>query len=600
MEGFLIVVSLLIFCSVTVRAATVTASVGNTIVTTSVGDIVGFSDSWENVTVNKYLGVPFAEVPTGDLRFEAPVAKAHFTAPFSANAFGPRCIQPFNPVDNQTMSEDCLRLNLYVPTSGEANKAVMVWIHGGGFVLGHGDLYDGLKMAALGDVIIVTLNYRLGIFGFFTTGDANASGNYGLLDQQLALKWVKNNIGAFGGDQNRVTIFGESAGAASGTWQMLAPSNKGMFQRIIAESGVASSPWGFPNPKTTTGYSNNLARVLGCANADSSEVVACLRKLPEQAFGVESSSDGFPHSISGLEVPVGPRVDGTFITTSPNCLDPGQRIEDHPLFKSVDFLVGANKYEGSPFLANTNLAILAENKSSLYDGVSEADFKMIATSFAGLDDDKAVDTLWKRYAKGQTQMTDARDFLEFLGDALFYKMIIRFLDSHVVDSTGSTYFYSFLPMPSKEVGSIAYGAVPPVSPYVDGSIHTDELGYIFGNTTMWKSGGGAPGEKELSDAMITYWTNFAKSGNPNKPAAVSHKWPEYNSSEKKFIEFDIQNKKLDLRNRSSYRSQFLSYWNGIEPRMQYLCATDASQSIRPCGLSNLIKFVLSLISGVEQ
>ncbi|XP_064628462.1 fatty acyl-CoA hydrolase precursor, medium chain-like [Lineus longissimus] len=569
---------LLISCALT--------GVHSVTVTTSVGDIIGFDAIWGDKTLQKFHGIPFAQAPIGDLRFSPPVPRAPFLEPFPANKFGSPCPQQsewleklvFSPESqNFEMSEDCLSLNIYVPVGGEEKKPVMVWIHGGGFSGGAGMQYDGSKMAALGDVIVVTINYRLGLLGFFSTGDEIAAGNYGLLDQQLALKWVQQNIGAFGGDKDGVTIFGESAGSASVTWLMLAPSNKGLFNRVIGESGTALADWAMPKPEIAMLYKDILIEKLGCAKADSSQVMTCLRGLPTDAFA--STASGYPHAEAlKFKTPVGPRVDGDFIPYSPLSRKPTERMEDLPVFRSVDFLIGVNKYEGSPFIAIFMEPMYqATTNESLYDGVPRKAFhenvEMWGVANERADEDVAQ-ALWYLYGSSvngkQSDMMQARDLLEFMGDSAFYDGTIKFVKRHAAETTettGTTFLYSFLPMPSKAVGGLR--DLFETEPWIDGAIHGDELGFLFGKGTIIENEEKMEGgEVELSAALITYWTNFAKTGNPNEPAPVPRQWPQYKMGEEEFIEFDIQNKQLDLRISSFFRNRHMSFWHDVIPAIQ--------------------------------
>ncbi|XP_052071092.1 carboxylesterase 1F-like [Mytilus californianus] len=194
---------------------------------------------------NEFRNIPFAKPPVGGLRFHQPVPYGSWSDIYDATRFGPSCIQSVNGivdqyVPNTNTSEDCLVLNIYVPSGfSESNaKSVIIWVHGGGYYLGQGMFYDGSYLSGIGDVIVVTINYRLGVFGFFSTMDDVALGNYGLWDQQMAIKWVHDNIESFGGDPNSVTIAGQSAGAFSVALQALNPANKGLFHRVIAQSGA--------------------------------------------------------------------------------------------------------------------------------------------------------------------------------------------------------------------------------------------------------------------------------------------------------------------------------------------------------------------------
>ena len=191
--------------------------------------------------------IPYAKPPVNQLRFRKPEPYGSWSGILDGTAFGPSCIQNPNYISpglpNTEMSEDCLHLNIYVPyeLTATPKRSVMVWVHGGGYEVGQSFSYDGTSLALRGDVIVVTFNYRLGVFGFLRTDDLGSKGNFGLWDQHMAFKWVYDNIQAFGGNPNSVTIFGESAGGGSVSFQSLYPGNQGLFQRLISQSGVATS-----------------------------------------------------------------------------------------------------------------------------------------------------------------------------------------------------------------------------------------------------------------------------------------------------------------------------------------------------------------------
>ena len=223
---------------------------GDNVVKTNVGDIAGEHETvtlpdGTTSTLAVFRGIPYAEPPLGPLRFAKPVPKAEFTEIFNATQFGPACPQS-NVQADHNMSEDCLYLNIYTPASALPDSgellAVMFWIHGGGFSVGEGRNLPVQNLVAFGEVVIVTINYRLGPLGFLSVeGDREVSGNQGLYDQHLALKWVTANSRAFGGDAERITLVGGSAGGMSVTYQAMFPDNDGLFRRVIAESGTALS-----------------------------------------------------------------------------------------------------------------------------------------------------------------------------------------------------------------------------------------------------------------------------------------------------------------------------------------------------------------------
>nr|XP_002730994.1 PREDICTED: carboxylesterase 3B-like [Saccoglossus kowalevskii] len=190
-------------------------------------------------TVHVFKGIPYAEPPVGDLRFAPPKPKTPWQGEYDAADYGASCPQITMEIvpPEKLQDEDCLFLNVFVPQPRTVKAAVMIWIHGGGFMIGSGShMYDATALVALNDVIVVTLNYRVGAFGFLSTGDDVLPGNNGLLDQIEALRWVQNNIAAFGGDPDCVTIFGESAGAMSAHLLVLSPLANGLFHRAIMQA----------------------------------------------------------------------------------------------------------------------------------------------------------------------------------------------------------------------------------------------------------------------------------------------------------------------------------------------------------------------------
>src|SRR6266851_7763972 len=284
------------------------AAIAGPAIVTDQGPLKGISTPGEN----QYLGIPYAAAPVGNLRWLPPQSPAHFRGVFQATKFGNVCTQ------NQTFfvgtpigSEDCLYLNVYVPDVEPPPHgfSVMVWIHGGALVSGAGSLYDPTPLVEKGNVIVVTINYRLGLLGFFAHPALDAEGhlnaNYGLMDQQFALDWVQRNIAAFGGDPKRVTIFGESAGGLSVYSNLASPTAAGLFRRAIAESGAYTSFQVYEQlivPLATAEAGGvTFATSVGCGN----QTAQCLRATSAAAL-----VDAQP----GIVYPV---VDGTVLTQPP-------------------------------------------------------------------------------------------------------------------------------------------------------------------------------------------------------------------------------------------------------------------------------------------
>ncbi|XP_063416773.1 cholinesterase-like [Mytilus trossulus] len=237
--------------------------------------------------VFEFLGIKYAKPPLGQRRFQKPQPIDNWIHTLNATSFGAACSQNVPEFQKTSftsgISEDCLFLNIHIPKLISKTKlySVMMWIHGGGFEVGYGIEDDVTGFAMTGNVIVVTLNYRLGVFGFFAMDYPAARGNFGLWDQKLAIQWVHDNIEAFGGNPNSVTIFGESAGAMSTSLQSLISSNKGLFQRVICQSGVHSKIL-MRKPEAVREYATGLANRTGCSIDDEYSFVDCLRNLSVQ------------------------------------------------------------------------------------------------------------------------------------------------------------------------------------------------------------------------------------------------------------------------------------------------------------------------------
>ncbi|XP_053400645.1 bile salt-activated lipase-like [Mercenaria mercenaria] len=265
-------------------------------VVTKVGEIVGTNVKLNidgvPYEVNQFLGIHYAKPPVGDLRFRKPEPYGELNSPYHASSYGYICSQVYNPLEPVfgTEDEDCLHLNVFVPVGQESDEAsgnaVMVRIHGGAFILGSSEEFDPKALCSAGNVIVVTFNYRLGPLGFLSTKDSNLVSNLGLWDQHLVLNWVRDNIGSFGGDTNRITVFGEGTSAVSAVIQGTYPGSVGLFHRIIAESG-SPSVRAMNCSRNSRGQVMNIADRLGCTSDDTAKVLQCLRTIPWRKYMAE-------------------------------------------------------------------------------------------------------------------------------------------------------------------------------------------------------------------------------------------------------------------------------------------------------------------------
>ena len=498
-------------------------------VSTNVGAISGIRKQLDiagKPTKNtKFLGIPYAEDTSGQNRFKRPIPKANFTGTFNAYTLSPPCMQFPNLLSNCTtnMTEDCLMLNIYVPRDlGRTSPSrlvllpVMIWIHGGGYMSGAAREYPGEVLSSVGDVIVVTINYRLAEFGFLNVGDARANGNQGLWDQHLAIKWVHDNIQAFRGDPNEVTIFGESMGAVSVTLQSMYAGNKGLFKRVIAESGSALSYWAvnrYPN-------ATSLLQASGCATG-ATDPVECLRGLSTDAF----------YQI--LTNPVAqccrfPSVDHDFIVEDPMDIVFGSNtvsFEARQFFRSLDYITGVNNGEGALYVVLLWLNALRQTDMDNIT-VTESDFENIIVPgiiAAGIrpPTNESIEAIKQALVFEYVHWKDPSDvdemrnqLIKISNDMSFFIATNQLIEAHsMAPSLGHSYYYEFTAEPP--VRRL------PTPAWFHGANHIDEIEYVFGgpfqkidvlyiNTS--RNGNVTEKDRMLSLGMMTAWSNFAKSG----------------------------------------------------------------------------------------
>jgi para-nitrobenzyl esterase len=465
------------------------------------GTLIGISDGkLEGKVVGdtrEFLGIPYARPPVGDLRFAPPEPAEPWTDTRSAMEFGPWCpqsaglVQTLAGATNWAIDEDCLTLNVYTPGTPPAKPLpVMAFLHGGGFKIGAGAQYDGQKLSEAGPVVVVTINYRMAALGFLSLPELDAtrpgapSGNDAIRDQQLALRWVKDNISAFGGDPRNVTLFGESAGAISTCIHLVAPGSKDLAQRLIMESGgcVAKFPF-MPVKANTTALSRQMAGDL-CSG--ESDVLACLRAKP--ASDIIDWGANVGGIIGALWLPsVEGEAGGVLPDTPENLIASGN-------YNKAPFIVGSNKSEAGLF----QLVGQTKKMSTVLDLENEID--------QTFPSDAAAATALKAQYAAASDAEANNAYIRLLTD-LAFRCPARTLLRTTTDKGQKAYLYTF------EEGT-AY--------------HSDELTYVFGFANGGLSqllGGGQPPSQVLMDAVPRYWTHFARSADPNGDG--NPEWPAF-------------------------------------------------------------------------
>ncbi|XP_004647419.1 neuroligin-4, X-linked isoform X2 [Octodon degus] len=554
------------------------------VVNTNYGKIRGLRTPLPNEIlgpVEQYLGVPYASPPTGERRFQPPEPPSSWTGVRNATQFAGVCPQHLDErsllhdmlpiwftanLDTlmtyvQDQNEDCLYLNIYVPTEDDihdqnSKKPVMVYIHGGSYMEGTGNMIDGSILASYGNVIVITINYRLGILGFLSTGDQAAKGNYGLLDQIQALRWVEENVAAFGGDPKRVTIFGSGAGASCVSLLTLSHYSEGLFQKAIIQSGTALSSWAVNYQPAK--YTRMLADKVGCNMLDTTDLVECLRNKNYKELIQQAITPATYH------IAFGPVIDGDVIPDDP------QILMEQGEFLNYDIMLGVNQGEGLKFVDG-----IVDNE----DGVTPNDFDFSVSNFVdnlyGYPEGKdtlreTIKFMYTDWADKENPETRRKTLVALFTDHQWVAPAVATADLHA--QYGSpTYFYAFYHHCQSEM-----------KPSWADSAHGDEVPYVFGipmiGPTELFSCNFSKNDVMLSAVVMTYWTNFAKTGDPNQPVPQDTKfihtkpnrfeevaWSKYNPKDQLYLHIGLK-----PRVRDHYRATKVAFWLELVPHLHNL------------------------------
>ncbi|XP_070581216.1 neuroligin-2-like [Ptychodera flava] len=545
---------------------------GTTLITIPQGTLRGTTtEIFAGQNVNRFGKVPYADPPTGNLRFRPPTGRPSWDGEWDATRIGPACPQPgwnvtgilpMLPPDYtlpDVVNEDCLHLNIFTPkmTSEASNYPVMVFIQGGAYVSGTTqNFYDGSILVAMKEVVVVTFNYRLNALGFLCTHDDEAPGNYGALDQIAALEWVNDNIHFFGGDNSSITLFGQSAGAASVGLQMISPRAKGLFHRAIAQSGSAFVPFGFKTlPYDIVKNTRKLAELMSCPTEPSRQLVECLRTRNEYEIATVSSF------LEGDEVPFCPIVDG-----------PGGFMPDDPLtlmangeYSKVPLLTGHTAHENGFTLLTIR---------GVDEGISREKFEQMIMDRLVLrriytEDGPADDAVYHqdifnainfRYTpwKNPNDGIALRDSYVKLSVDRGYKAGVYLQAKLVAEDHVPTYFYRF-------------DYISEYSPWPSwtGVPHGEDLLYVFGvpyetdRPRQWTDR-----DRNVSDTVMSLWTNFAKYGDPTPIGQTvpncGMKWDIFDTNSSSLFHIDAECAiKDDLDPMSAV------FWNEYDPKVSF-------------------------------
>jgi para-nitrobenzyl esterase len=479
----------------------------DSVVSTDKGDLRGTVATGYRV----FLGIPYAAAPVGALRWQAPASVSAWPGVRDAKQAGNVCPQKNVSAADGTSSvrgaEDCLYLNVYTPYPPAARKKlpVMVWIHGGSFNFGAGSDYNAGVLAINANVVVVTINYRLGALGFLahpqlTAEFADASGNYGFLDQQAALRWVNTNIAKFGGDAARTTIMGYSAGSASVCAHLISPASAGLFQRAIMHSGSCTA-FGFSELAAVENTGTSFASLVGCTDA-STATLSCLRGVSVESILSEQGKVSRP----GATLVWSPTVGGGLLPQMP------KKALAAGAFNKVPVLQGSNQNEGAFFVAQILHAL---------QGLTAAQYVASINKYFG----PAAEGMLAQYP-AENYPAPAHAYSALMTDGTFScpaRTTDQLLAAHV-----DVFAYEFNDADAPvDLGS---PYAPRVYPGFDlGAYHGSDVQYVI---RAAEPSAFTPEQLALSNKMIRYWAQFAATGNPNGRAVPQ--WPRYNSAAEQF------------------------------------------------------------------
>ncbi|KAJ4935399.1 hypothetical protein JOQ06_016935 [Pogonophryne albipinna] len=511
--------------------------------------------------VRSFLGIPYGKPPVGKLRFRAPEPVDRWEGVKDASNFPNSCYQlrdttfpgfegaeMWNP--NTPISEDCLYLNVWTPRFNTTQSKpsplapVLVWIYGGGFFSGTSslDLYNGRFLTKSEGVVVVSMNYRLGPFGFLSIPDnKNIQSNVGLLDQRLALNWVANNIAAFGGDSSQVTLFGESAGAASVGLHLLSPGSQSLFHRAMMQSSTPNAPWATMSKEEARLRSMKLVTLLGCPTSPPADMEACMEKADPQQIALNQFN---VLQTPFFSAPFAPYVDGDFLPDKVEVL-----LSTGNLPKK-EVLIGLNKNEGTYFLMYGLPGFNLHGQSLITRNEFLKGVALVMANASTLAREAAIFhyTEWS----DENNRTKNRDLLgRLVGDYLFISPLLEFARSYSKHG-GKTFLYSFDHRSS-------------VNPWPKwmGVMHGYEIEFIFG-MPLNASLGYTKNEVNMTKNFMKHWANFARVGNPG---LVGASWPVFTPEKQEYVTLNFNDP--EQRNMISAKESY--FWNELIPKVQAAC-----------------------------
>lgn len=535
--------------------------------------------------LNAFLGIPYAAPPIGELRFKPPQPPLAWNGVLDATTNAEICTQRNIYVYQEEIvgNEDCLYLNVYTPCiqctedsdhdpeqqqKAFARFPVMIWFHGGGWIAGAGHSeYYGPKFLLDFDLVLVTVNYRLGPLGFLSTEDLECPGNLGLKDQQQAMRWVHENIVYFSGDPNRVTLFGESAGGASVHYHMVSPLSAGLFHRGISQSGNFYNPWTLASPGIAKMRAMTLGKNLGCSIENSKELIECLRtKSAEEIIGIDHLFKKFGYCpMIPFRPVIEPEHPGAFLTEDPLISIREGRLLDIPWMTGVTSDEGALKVaniygrENSVKELDNNfnkIALMSLFYNERYNVASENLQNEISASIRNF-----------YFGYGSINHTEDSRFkvIEMYSDSWFNHGTHEAVQEFIINQTSPLFYYYFAYR-----GSVSFSRIfgDPVKDY--GVSHADDLQYLFPvGEQLFPDVALSEKDEEMINLMTYLWYNFANSGNPTPKVTnvVPLKWkPVKTNNAPEYLRIE-DSKKITMNH--SLLSQRMTFWDSLTHRLKF-------------------------------
>ncbi|CAK9831367.1 Venom carboxylesterase-6 [Anthophora retusa] len=515
-----------------------------------------------------FRGIPYALPPLGELRFESPKPAAAWNGERSAKEDANICTQRniYTHDEEIVGDEDCLYLNIYTPKLSSENDKfkggfpVMIWLHGCGWICGagHSEFYHP-KFLLNHDMILVTVNYRLGPLGFLSTEDTVCPGNNGLKDQAMSIRWVHENIAAFGGDPNRVTLFGESAGGASVHYHMMSDLTKGLFHRAISQSGNAYCPWTLTRPGSAKKKATKVAELLGCPSKNSKQLVACLRT--KKAFDIIATDRSFQIFGYCPMIPFRPVIEpvhpGAFLTEDPAVSSKHGRLLDIP------WMTGITSEEGAlvaPGLYARNNGELIKKLDK--DFLNIAPITLLFGETCPKDEEKRVASEIRKFYFGNSPIDNSTRFkvVDMYSDAWFTHAAQTSV-RHYLEKQSSPVYYYYLAYKGSASFSIIFG--DPNNDY--GVSHADELQYLFPvGEQLFKHIPLSKDDLKMIDVITSLWYNFASTGNPTPEVSeqIPVKWKPVRTESLEYLHIGQDN----IRMSENLNPERMNFWKRLPIR----------------------------------